>query len=195
MEPLSHRGRGHPDRPADRLRHRGDVGGAMGRHHARGRIVRGRPVLVPFPRSGARADRLSAHHPHPSGAGRGADPLLLPRSPGSHRDQQHALRHHARQRGVPGRPAGRHPDPRSPETGRGLSVQGEHRPRRPGADPCRLPGGGGLRHPHDHEQLGRRAAGLDGEHPVGERDLPGKWDPVLPGRLPVRRELLLHQDP
>ena len=66
---------GRPHRPPDRLRHGRHVGGAVGRDHAGRRVLRGEPLLLPLPRRRPGPHRLPAHHPHPPGARGGADPL------------------------------------------------------------------------------------------------------------------------
>ena len=55
---------------------------------------------------------------------------------------------------------------------------------------------GAAQHPardaHRHQQLRRRAAGLDGEHRSGEGGVRAARHPALPRRLPLRRECLVH---
>ena len=46
---------------------------------------------------------------------------------------------------------------------------------------------------HGHQQLRRRPAGQHGQHPRGQRIVPPARRAVLPGRLPLRRERLVHQ--
>ena len=74
-------------------------------------------------------------------------------------------------------------------------VQGQHGSRRPGAAPGsarrRGPAGDGDR----DQQLRRRPAGQPGQPPGHPRHLRPLRQAAVPGRLPVRGERLVHQDP
>ena len=68
---------------------------------------------------------------------------------------------------------------------------GRHRPRRtdrPGRTRARSAGDA-----DDHQQLRWRPAGFDGERARRQRGLPQAQDSALLRRLPLRRELVLHQ--
>ncbi len=60
LQRLPAAGRGRADRPAHRLRHRRDVVGAVGRDHAGRRDLRRQPLLLPLPRRGPGPDRASS---------------------------------------------------------------------------------------------------------------------------------------
>ncbi len=57
------------------------------------------------------------------------------------------------------------------------------------------PGAGAVGDGDRHQQLGGRAAGVDGQPAGGARGLRPPRHPLLPRRLPLRRERLVHQAP
>ena len=189
------RRRGH-HRPADRLRHRCDVGAAVGRDDDGRRVLRRQPVLLPAAGDGAGHHRLRRGHPHPPGTGCRADPLRDGGGGRRRRPQQHPLRHHEGQHRAP---AGRGPRPRHRRgagPGGGPPVQGQHGPRRPaGHDRGGGRRGGAVRHGHRHQQQRRRPAGVDGEPARCAGRVRRARAAPHPRRLPLRRERLVHPDP
>jgi hypothetical protein len=187
---------GRADRPADGQRHVGDECGAVGGRDARRRGVRGEPVLVPLRERCAGGVRVPARDPDAPGARGGADPVRDDVQAGRRGAEQHALRHDASQRGGDGRACGGPAVPGIAGPSGHVPVQGQHGR-----------GGAGVAHSrgrhradpavHDHadEQLGRRPACIDGEHPRGARRVPAARDPVLHRRVPVRGERVHDQAP
>ena len=80
-----------------------------------------------------RPHRLPARHPHPPGAGGGADPLPHRPRAGPGRPEQQPLRHHPRQRRGGGGGGAGPRDPRGTGALAGAPLQGQHRPGGPGA--------------------------------------------------------------
>ena len=165
----------------------------MGRTHDGRRVLRLQPELLPLPRHHPGHLRLPHRHPDPPGPRRGA-PAVLERPEARRRGaQQHALRHHPRQRRAPGRRGARPGHRRGPRSVLPASLQGQPRPgeARPG-DPRGRARARAAGDAHRHQQLGRRAAGLDRQRARGARGLrPARRAAVL-RRLPLRRELLVH---
>ena len=153
----------------------------------------GSPSWFRFRDAVQRAVRVRARDPDPPGPGRGADPLQRARRPGQGRPEQHALRHHARQRRVHRRRGARPADRRgarsrpasipSRATWTSTALEALLRGAR-----RRRPGG----HGHRHQQLRRRPAGLAGEPARGARGLRPSRHAAVPRRLPLRRERLVH---
>ena len=187
--------RGRPDRPADGFGDRRHVRRAVERGHAGRRVLRRQPLVLPLRGGRQGPDRVRARHPHAPGPGCRADPLSHGAEAGPDRSQQQSLRHDARQHRGGGR---RGPGPRHPRGHRAAGhspVQGQRRPRRARAPArgAREPGAAG--DGDGHQQLGRRPACVAREPARRPQVLRPVRQAVLPRRVPVRRELLVHQAP
>ncbi len=174
--------------------HRRDELEPVGRRHARRRVLRGQPVVLPLPRLGARHHRLRVHHPHAPGPRRRAHPLLGHVQARRRGPQQQPLRHHARQLRVHRRHRARPALARAGRHGVRLPVQGRHGRRPPARHLRRVRR---REHPagddHRHQQLRWRPAGLARQHARGRRGLSRVRHAALPRRVPHHRERLPHQ--
>ncbi len=168
----------------------------MGRDDGGRRGLRRLEELPPLREGGPGADRLQARHPHPPGPGGREDPFFHLRRRGQDHPQQHPLRHHARQRRAERRHGAGPARPGRAQAGARQGLQGRHEPG--GVSAAAEKRGAGENpagHAHGHQQLLRRPARVDGQHPPGLGAQPRLRHPVFPGRLPLRRERLVHQDP
>ncbi len=90
---------------------------AVGRGHARRRVLRGLAVVLPLRDGGARADAVPSRHPDAPGPRGGGNPVLDRRRRGQGHPVEHALRHDARQHRGDRRRGGRPGHRRGPRPG------------------------------------------------------------------------------
>ena len=165
-----------------------------GAPHAGGRVLRRQPFLFPVPGRGAGPDRVLSRDPHPPGTGGGADPVPHRSRSRPGGPQQQPLRHHPGQRGDRGGGGPGPRDSRGASAVAGAPLQGQHRPGRAREGPRDR----GRPHPprdgDRHQQHRGRPAGVPGEPPRRPRAVQPVQEALLPRRLPLRGELVFHQE-
>jgi hypothetical protein len=115
LQPVPAQGRRRAHRPADRLRHGGDVLGPVGGHDAgRRESYAGAKSFYKFETAVRRITHFKHVIPTHQGPRRRAHPVRLCAQTGRHRAQQHPLRHYAGQHRIPRGRGPRHPHRRSP---------------------------------------------------------------------------------
>ena len=200
LQPLPHPVRRRHHRPAHRLGHRRDEQRAVGRHHARRRVVRRRRQLLPLPR-GRSSEITGLHNVLPTHQGRASERILVEVmiGPGHAGAERSCPTTRTSTRPAPtSSTAARRRSTCSPTEGRGprtrAPVQGQHR-HRARSSACSTSAGDDV--PFVMVTV---TCNSNGGQPVSLENLRAVRAIVrplrqaaLPRRLPLRRERLVHQ--